>query len=287
MLAVLSELVRLCSSDPEFRGIITSTAFVPCSSATNPDEVVLRVPSDVYDPSAPDLLALMDPYLFPLPGPFRTPDVLSALRSLGLQTSMSRGAVKSAAASIDNALRSGNADVAGAVLDRSRRLLSYIDTQSGYLFAYNPVSAARSDVGKGKPSSSGGGFLSRMFGGSTAPQQVGMSAADAQKLAERREAEQIEVVEFVSALRELAWVPVLTEAPVDHLPWPTPASGVLFPLATPSSVRPIGDMWLCSYSRRLLDGTAASPACRWFFDWDEPIPASGSSPSILLCRNGG
>ncbi len=47
-------------------------------------------PSEVYDPLSPQLLSLLDPHCFPVEGPFRAPDIVTALRSLGMQSTMSR-----------------------------------------------------------------------------------------------------------------------------------------------------------------------------------------------------
>lgn len=120
------------------------------------------------------------------------------------------------------------------------------------------------------------GMLGRLFG--AAPS----TTVDTVREAERREAEQIEVIEFVSALKEMAWVPVLPSPPLPFLPWPS-SSPLLLPLEKPAHVRPVTDMWLCSYSRRLLDGTITSPGMKWFFDWDDPLPASGALSHLHHC----
>ncbi len=114
MLGVLSELSALSIEDPGFRGVLASAAFVPCpadgaqeaagpgadaSHAADADAaslerveaaITLRRPTEVYDPLTPQLLSLLDTHLFPVVGPFRSPEVITALRSLGMQSTMSR-----------------------------------------------------------------------------------------------------------------------------------------------------------------------------------------------------
>lgn len=175
MLAMLSELVKLCLEDQSFRATVASTAFVPCPRPAHSvasgaeDPVCLRVPSEVYDPSLPDLLALVEGHLFPIPGPFRSPEILSVLRTLGLQTTMTRTGIKAAAASIDAACRSGP-EAALAAVPRAQRLLSYIDEHAAVLFAHNPVAAGRVEASKATKGGSSGGLLTsvtRLFSGST------------------------------------------------------------------------------------------------------------------------
>ena len=99
MLGILSELTALSIEDPGFRTVFASTHFVPCPAGFPPDGpaaadapagIALRAPSETYDPLAPELLSLLDEHLFPVPGPYRSAEVVTALRSLGMQASMSR-----------------------------------------------------------------------------------------------------------------------------------------------------------------------------------------------------
>jgi sacsin len=55
----------------------------------------------------------------------------------------------------------------------------------------------------------------------------------------------------------LAWCPVLAEAPVEGLPWPTRQELV----APPRAIRPLQDLWLCSGNMRILaaDCRSCSP----------------------------
>ena len=71
--------------------------------------------------------------------------------------------------------------------------------------------------------------------------------------------------EFLHELSTLAWVPVLTEPPLPLLPWDAAQCARCF--APPSAVRPVDEMWLVSYSCRLLDGEARSDALRRALGW--------------------
>lgn len=58
--------------------------------------------------------------------------------------------------------------------------------------------------------------------------------------------------EFCARLREIAWVPVATQPPVQLLPWDDERHKT--PLARPGEVRPLDECWLVSASLRLLHG---------------------------------
>lgn len=87
MLIRLPELVK---QDPSFSARLTNAKFV--LNAATP--AALCRPSHLFDPSVPALTQLLDEGCFPAHGDLRRPDVLAALRGLGLRASLSRIAVR-------------------------------------------------------------------------------------------------------------------------------------------------------------------------------------------------
>ena len=101
---------------------------------------------DAFDPEVPELPALLPESRFP-EGVFRLPDVLVALRPLGLQSTLGWSGLVEAAASVEPMLRGwGNTERAVRVDDgngsreaaaaaaRGRALLTYLDTHEVRLF---------------------------------------------------------------------------------------------------------------------------------------------------------
>lgn len=64
-------------------------------------------------------------------------------------------------------------------------------------------------------------------------------------------------------LGNIAWCPVLAEAPVVGLPWPSSGERV----APPRGTRPLSEAWLCSSTLRLL-----STECRHATGYSLPLP---------------
>ncbi len=103
VIVLLGEFHALCMQDPSFRAKIVAARIVPCPSPSPPPGAAAGGPGDggvrlyaaaeVYDPLVPELVALLDLHLFPVDGPFRAPHVVSALRSLGMRSTMTRQAV--------------------------------------------------------------------------------------------------------------------------------------------------------------------------------------------------
>ena len=70
----------------------------------------------------------------------------------------------------------------------------------------------------------------------------------------------------VQELGNIAWCPVLSQAPTAGLPWPSSSER----LAPPRGTRPLSDAWLCSSTLRLL-----STECRHV----TPIPEGSRTGS--------
>lgn len=104
-------------------------------------------PRDAFDPEVPELPALLSESRFPS-ATFRHPDVLAALRPLGLQSSLDWPGLVEAAASVasshlergkeggggGNGEKGGKVDEGGAAGVRGRALMTYLDTHEVRLF---------------------------------------------------------------------------------------------------------------------------------------------------------
>lgn len=108
-----------------------------CSLTRTPPEQLAR-PADAFDPAVPELPPLLPESRFP-DGVFRHPDVVAALRPLGLKGTLDWSGIVEAAASVE-ALRDGKAADGLGIGEgevarvRGRALLTYLDTHEARLF---------------------------------------------------------------------------------------------------------------------------------------------------------
>jgi len=75
---------------------------------------------------------------------------------------------------------------------------------------------------------------------------------------------EVEVETFRRDLLQLSWVPVLTQAPFEDLPWTEARAAV----ACMRDVRPKEDLWLLSFFMSIIDGDITSPELRRDFGWN-------------------
>ncbi len=88
-LQLLKSLPELCDQSATFQASVSRVAFVPTDSGR------LALPSQLFDPTVEELKALLDDATsFPAEGRLRYADCLRSLRALGLQSAMSRDAVR-------------------------------------------------------------------------------------------------------------------------------------------------------------------------------------------------
>lgn len=133
------------------------------------------------------------------------------------------------------------------------------------------IAAAPTRTSQDKPNSPGNQidrFFSKVTSRLLGPQG---SSTDLRLKQESSEA----VAEFWRKLSEIAWCPVMTEAPVAGIPWLAHST----PTATPALVRPKGDMWLCSASYFVLDRDCGSSALATALGWSAPL-----TPEVLACQ---
>jgi hypothetical protein len=173
MLSVLLNLGRLCGQDASFSNLLTGLAFVPAGGE-------LKRPDDLYDPSVPELCALLDSERHFPGGDFASPPVIMALRVLGLRLSLDQQAILESARTV---VRRAEKDIPAA-LSLSSDLLRYLDQHFDRL------------LGK---ASTGYSFVKSFF----------VSNADQER----------ETQKWSDALASIAWLPVLTSPLVEHMPW--------------------------------------------------------------------
>ena len=175
VLAMLEELPGLCREDARFFDRLAHLAFLPTAACT------LARPWELYDPSIPELEALVGPgggsELYPSAA-FCKPELIATLVRLGLRTALDRPAVLTVARSLSAAVgaRDAGRPEESLLVARGRALLAALAKHAKALGLLQPAAS--------------------------------MDAA----LAEATDA-------FVSELRALSWVPVMLESPDPHLPW--------------------------------------------------------------------
>ena len=92
---ILVDLPMLCSNDKDFRAVAMSSRIIPSASSRT-----LKKASELFDPEITQLRSLMDRDSFP-DEDLWTPDLLLAMRSLGLQTSLTWEVLIACARSIE------------------------------------------------------------------------------------------------------------------------------------------------------------------------------------------
>ncbi|GAB2275278.1 hypothetical protein Dimus_010038 [Dionaea muscipula] len=239
MLSVLQDLPQLCIEDSSFKEALRNIEFVPTRTGA------VKCPAVLYDPRNEELHALLgDADLFPC-GAFQQSDVLDALHSLGLRTSVSPETIIQCARHIEYLKQE---DLQSACF-RGKVLLAYLEVS-----AHRWVTVPSNDDKK---------TLNRMLSrAATAfrPRNVG---SDLDK--------------FWNDLRMICWCPVLVSAPYPALPWPTVSSAV----APPKLVRLKMDMWLVSGSMRILDGECSSTALSYHLGWSSSLSGSVIAAQLL------
>ena len=198
-----------------------------------PDENgYLHKPADLYDYEVPQLAILLSDAknVFPSKS-FAPPEMLPPLRKLGLRKQLTRAKILECATS----LSVGTNDK--CTREKSLCLLEYLDARGRELFSI--------------------------------PKRTFLSSLNFHKLDASDSTADV-IAKFTEDLASIPWVPVMTESPVENLPWRTGGMGKL-ETRLASEVRPSKDMWLCSYSLGILRGNVQSKYLQNFFGWNKPI----------------
>ncbi len=246
---LLLELPILCSSDEKFCCFMKKSLIIPTANSLS-----LRKASDLFDPEIPQLKLLMDSDCFPQQELCK-PSLLPTMRLIGLQTSLNWDALLICAKSIDERSKSSsdlervNATACG------KALLSFLDQN---LYQFFPE-FLKND---GKKSSLFQRMNAALF------EDPVKKKLDAEEQAKRK-----------TALLSLEWVPVLTSPPHPLLPWLEEYKNA--PVASPLSTTDRENMWLLSYTHRIIDGRIHNEDLMDLFGWSNTI--SIKDVAIQLC----
>ncbi|CAM9133150.1 unnamed protein product, partial [Laminaria digitata] len=256
MVEALLAAPRLSQQHQRFKGELVKLEFIPVGGRVSTGLLVR--PRDAFDPEVPELPALLPESRFPN-ATFRHPDVLAALRPLGLQSTLDWPGLVEAAASVESShlergkeRGGGNGEKGGGKGEkeeaavRGRALMTYLDTHEVRLF----------DLKKQTP-----GLFQKL----------------AQRVFQDPEAGGREK-ERLAALHQLAvlsWVPVLASFPSPLVPSTSTAKDALSltgaVVAPPHMARLREDMWVSSRTFYVLDAEVRSSAVRAAFSWDVPL----------------
>jgi sacsin len=272
MLSVLQNLGRMCGQDANFSDILRDLAFVPAGGE-------LKRPADLYDPTVPELRALLDSERHFPSGTFTAPAVLLALRGLGLRSSLDHEGVLDSAREVCRVAQLQSGEAATAVT-RAKGLLHYINLHNHRLFG-NDGGAEASDIGDdgdeesatGAPKGGDGGAeidANEDFNGGVDEAEGNLSAPES----------------WLKQLVGLPWLPVLLDPPEMHIPWtgnkhtrPGERLPGVMTLAAAGCVRPPADMWLVSFSQYMLDGEPCAKLSE-AFGWNEAIEDPGEKEKV-------
>jgi hypothetical protein len=271
--------LRQCSRGDE---AILALSRLPCVPILSPllSATQLRCPCELFDPTVPILVSLLDPGSFPAvnaaDSSFADPTVLAGLRLCGMRSQVDREGLLASARSIEEQSRaaiavlcssqngsgsSGEEDAMQVLLAAAARgvsLLSYLRSHATELFSLPPL---RAQVPKNAPVQRPAGFFARVAAGvaalgtgsrSTAADLETQSRGSSDNADEdSRLALAAEISSFVSELKALAWVPVYVLSPVPFLPWPAGAADATYllrfpPLVQPPVAAPISWAWFVS-----------------------------------------
>jgi hypothetical protein len=247
--SLLLELPLLCSSDKDFRSYVMKSMIIPTATSKS-----LRKASDLFDPEIHQLKLLMDNDYFPLEVLCK-PDLLPAMRSLGLQASLNWDALLTCAKSIEERSKSSSEVVKENAKACGKALLSFLDQN---FVKYFPE-LAKSDPKK-----------SNLF------QRVNAALFE-DPIKKKIDAE--EQAKRTASLLSLEWVPVLTSPPHPLLPWLDVYKTT--PVASPISTIDRENMWLLSFTHRIIDGRIHNEDLKALFGWSNT--ASIKDISIQLC----
>ncbi len=247
--SLLLELPILCSSDENFRCFVMKSNIIPTATSKS-----LRKASDLFDPEVPQLKLLMDSDYFPQQE-LCNPNLLPTMRLIGLQTSLNWDALLTCAKSIDERSKSSSDLERENARACGKALLSFLDQN---LFQFFPE-FSKSDCKKSS-------LLQRV--NAALFEDPVKKKLDAEEHAKRK-----------GALLTLEWVPVLTSPPHPLLPWLEEYKHT--PVASPLSTTDRENMWLLSFTHRIIDGRIHNEDLMALFGWSKAI--SIKDVAIQLC----
>jgi sacsin len=276
---MLVELPSLVEGDRYFSDYLRAVEFVPSisdtprnsnSSSGGGPEVEyssdLRRVDEFYDPHDAELRSLLSNSFFP-PPIYQRDDIISTMRSLGLQVTLDWAAVVTCARSI-SILAGYDAE---PQIKRGESLLRYLDQNAQRLFT-TPVNNAATQQNQ-KSSFS---LRSLLFGKSGHVERDAVKSSDSVKKEASKEA-------LIAELISINWIPVMTTISEPYIPaWcesDYSHRSVVSGLANAYQCRPYSDAWLCSASLNLCPLVIHSAHLLKALGWDKPL-----IPSVIAVQ---
>lgn len=243
---MMTELVSLIDEDKKIPTVLKDSKCIPNGSLSSETKRTLHKPSELFDPSEPELYALLDESFFPAPE-FQRDDVLVHLRSAGLNTTLDWPGVIACAKSIESFVPpQENSATTDFSLIRKRRGLSLLDF---LLKNIGRLLGEENKAEKRKPSI----FSLRGLFGSDKP-SVDISSIE----------------DNIKQLLNIRWIPI-QQTPLDKfMPWS--ASLTLSAVASPRMCRPVSDAWMCSSTMCFAANQIHSNTLLRVLGWNETLP---------------
>jgi sacsin len=264
-LYLLSHLRHIQDVAPDVTDNLRTAAIIRPDGA---DGTSLCCASALYDPSKPNLRAVLGAEAFPHPSLCESEDTLTALRLLGLKISIDAPGILLAARSI------AGADALLALstrLQRSQQLLRMLDAgierildqlaQSGDEGALSYIKPPVALVSSHAPEAQEGkDELSEV-----AAEELS-SGEPHSVVIEDPETVSRPACEFVNTLVSIPWLARLTSPPDPLMPWCDADA-----FGPPLAVRPQDDAWLCSSQLGIAKAEVANEVLKRVFGWEAPI----------------
>ncbi|KAL7692695.1 putative Zinc finger, RING-type, UBA-like superfamily, Zinc finger, RING/FYVE/PHD-type [Plasmopara halstedii] len=275
---MLFELPHLMAQDDE--GILSrlvETAVIYPTMAGD-----LKSIGDLYDPEIDDFMDIMDESFFPALE-LQDPQPLSALRTIGLQRTLSRRSILSLAVSLENTQKkivSGSAGQNGADVDdlcaklrsRSVRFFQYVDSHIDQLVAPRTLRRHAYTQVKTRKKVKRIQFLRSLIGDDRSRKldtSQDNNVPSAEELGDQA-MENAEIEDFKAKLTIIEWIPVCETNPHPAAPWYQEGKRVI--VASSQQSRPIKQLWLCSSQFHIIKSSVHSEVLREILGWEKRLP---------------
>ncbi|ETL96493.1 hypothetical protein, variant 1 [Phytophthora nicotianae] len=276
---LLLELSSLLAQDHDgiLSSILETAAIFPTMTGD------LKCIDDLYDPEIDEFMDIMDDSFFPALD-LQDPQPLSALRSIGLQRTLSRRSILSLAVSLENdqmKITAASAELKDdAELEatceklrtRSVKFFQYVDIHMEQLVTPTSLQRKPQNHAKRSKKSKGMRFL-RNFIGDDRLRGLDSLHDDNVPTAEELEGqamERAEIEDFKAKLAIIVWIPVYEEKPHPAAPWYKQGERII--VASSQQSRPTKQLWLCSSQFHIIKCSVHSEVLRDVLGWDKLVP---------------
>ncbi|TDH74225.1 hypothetical protein CCR75_001452 [Bremia lactucae] len=242
----------------------------------------LKSIGDLYDPEINEFIDIMDETFFPALE-LQDPMPLSALRSLGLQRTLSRRSILSLAVSLErDQMRITNGSAEPNSLDeismklrcRSLKFFQYVDSRMDQLVTPIPIDRLAHTLVKKSKKREGIRFLRSFLSEDRLRNDdaIRNNVVPTTEELEKQAFEKAEIADFKAKLAIIEWIPVSEEQPHFAAPWYKQGERVI--VASPQQSRPAKQLWLCSSQFHVIKCTVQSKVLRNILGWDKSPTAT-------------